>query len=94
MALSECINGEEPSGMPVTSNEGGRCGHDALEGLMDQLSDVIYGLAIHRPDPSDGAAWNAFDAALCGLHSALIALDELGGVHEMDGVDGSAANCP
>lgn len=55
-------------------------GFSVVEELIEQLSDVIYGLASHRPAPADGIGWVSFDAAICGLHSALVAMEEFGGV--------------
>ncbi len=84
MTLSECVHGEVPTGLHVASNEDGRRGHKVIDELVDSISDLIYGLASQRPDPSDGVAWLSFDAALRGLHSALVAFEEFGGAHELN----------
>ncbi len=84
MTLSECAPRQEPLDLQVASTGDESRAPDVIEELVDQLSDVIYGLASHRPDPSDGVAWLSFDAALCGLHGALVALEELIGVHRLN----------
>jgi hypothetical protein len=84
MTLSECAYEEGPTGLQAVSDGNRSCGLNVVEELAEQLSDVIYGLVSHRPDSSDGVAWLYFDAALRGLHSALVALEEFGGVHKLD----------
>jgi len=84
MTLSECAYEERPTGLQAALDEESSPGPNVVEKLVDQLSDVIYGLVSHRPDSSDGVAWISFDTALCGLHSALVALEEFGGVHTLD----------
>jgi hypothetical protein len=92
MTLSECVYGEGSPGHHVASNGNGGRGLSVIEELVDSISDVIYGLASRRPDSSDGVAWLSFDAALCGLHSALVALEEFGGVHKLDQLPSIPAN--
>jgi hypothetical protein len=84
MTLSECTHRGGPTGLQVASNGKRSCDLNVVEEVADQLSDVIYDLVSHRPDSSDGVAWLYFDAALCALHSALVALEELGGVRKLD----------
>ncbi len=47
-----------------------------IEGMIAQLSDIIHDLGDHRPEASDGIGWVSFDAAICSLHRAVIALEE------------------
>ena len=49
---------------------------DALEQLVSRLRTMIAELSARRPDPSDGSGWLNIDAALAGLHAALVALAE------------------
>ena len=79
MTLSECNLDEGRSDLRSRSVGDGRGGPDAVADLIDQLSDIIYGLTIRRPDSADGAAWLSYDAALFDLHGALVALDDFRG---------------
>jgi len=79
MTLSECDLRKGLPDLHSASSRNGSRGLDAVEDLIDQLSDIIYCLTIQRPDSADGAAWLSYDAALFGLHGALVALDDFRG---------------
>jgi hypothetical protein len=52
-----------------------------IEELVTQIAEVIDALGSHQPEIADGIGWLCFDSALCGLHSAVVALEELGVEH-------------
>jgi hypothetical protein len=79
MALSECDLGNELPDLRSAPGGDRRGPPDAVDDLIDQLSDIIYGLTIRRPDSEDGAAWLSYDAALTDLYGALVALDDFRG---------------
>ena len=56
----------------------GRGGDGGAEWAIRQISDVIRGLVRRRPECSDGCDWASYEAALCALHNAIVALEEIG----------------
>jgi len=50
-----------------------------VDGFIDQIFDVIFGLTKGRPSQSDGDVWVSFDTAIRGLHGAIVALEAVGG---------------
>jgi hypothetical protein len=54
-------------------------------GFVNQISDVIFALSKSRPSPSEGRDWLAFDAAIRGLHEAIVALEDVGMTNEETG---------
>jgi len=54
----------------------GRAGN--ADWAIRQISDVIRGLDRRRPECSDGCDWASVEAALCALHNAIVALEEIG----------------
>jgi hypothetical protein len=50
-----------------------------MAGLVDQISDVIFGLTeSRRLSSEEGREWLAFDATIRGLHGAIVALEDTG----------------
>ena len=49
-----------------------------VEDFVNQISDVIFGLIKSRPAPAEGCDWLSFDAAIRGLHGAIVALEDMG----------------
>jgi len=50
-----------------------------VTGFIDQISDVIFGLIkSRRLSTEEGCEWLAFDAAIRGLHGAIVALEDVG----------------
>jgi hypothetical protein len=66
-------------GGPRTGSE--ILGGDDLGQLASRLRVMITELSAHQPDPSDGSGWLDIDAALTGLHAALVALEEFDRAH-------------
>jgi hypothetical protein len=77
MATGECIEVDGPSEVNHTSRTSDTTGL-AIETLIHQLSDLISAVGSYRPQVSDGIGWVSLDTALCGLHSAVVALEEFG----------------
>ncbi len=70
---------------PVESEGRSRDGRPIVDGFVNQIFDVIFGLSESRSSSSEGGDWLAFDAAIRGLHGAIVALEGVGTARRQDG---------
>jgi len=79
MTTSEYVSAGQAGGAPVESGDVQLSAPaPAVGGFINQIVDIIFDLTKGRASQLDGRDWASFDAAIRGLHSAVVALEEIG----------------
>ena len=77
--IDECAKTECPDRVRLVANTAVA----GLAPLVQQLREIVVGLSVYRPDPSDGANWVTYDSAVDDLYRALCALEGMAPAEEV-----------